>query len=116
THPLLECHADVLSNREHPSSPFRLIISPTCQHVLQTEDEARKITYRTAVVLYETNRILDTKLELDIRKLASLGLSLQEERVPWIFFATFSNQLQQLAKHVLCEDYIFFSMRVQMSM
>ncbi|CAF5066675.1 unnamed protein product [Rotaria sp. Silwood1] len=63
-----------------------------------------------------TGIILDTKLELDIRKLASLGLSLQEERVPWIFFATFSNQLQQLAKHVLYEDYIFFSMRVQMSM
>ncbi|CAF3900921.1 unnamed protein product, partial [Rotaria sp. Silwood1] len=35
---------------EHPSSPLRLIISPKCQHVLQTEDEARKITYRTAVV------------------------------------------------------------------
>ncbi|CAF1434298.1 unnamed protein product [Rotaria sp. Silwood1] len=50
----------------------------------------------------------DTKLELDIRKLASLGLSLQEEHVPWIFFATFSNQSQQLAKHVLCEDYVFF--------
>ncbi|CAF5092026.1 unnamed protein product, partial [Rotaria sp. Silwood1] len=48
------------------------------------------------------------KLELDIRKLASLGLSLQEEHVPWIFFATFSNQSQQLAKHVLCEDYVFF--------
>ncbi|CAF5048257.1 unnamed protein product, partial [Rotaria sp. Silwood1] len=51
THPLLECHADVLSNREHPSSPLCLIISPTCQLVLQTEDEARKITYRTAVIL-----------------------------------------------------------------
>ncbi|CAF1293300.1 unnamed protein product [Rotaria sp. Silwood1] len=60
------------------------------------------------LVIDETNRILDTELELDIRKLASLCLSLQEERVPWIFFATFSNQLQQLAKHVLCEDHIFF--------
>ncbi|CAF5024587.1 unnamed protein product, partial [Rotaria sp. Silwood1] len=98
TRSLLECYTAVLSNREHLSSPLCLIISLTYQHVLQTEDEARKITYRTAVVLYETNRILDTELELDIRKLASLGLSLQEERVPWIFFATFSNQLQQLAK------------------
>ncbi|CAF5151038.1 unnamed protein product, partial [Rotaria sp. Silwood1] len=52
--------------------------------------------------------ILDTESELDIRKLESLGLSSQEERVPWIFFATFSNQLQQLAKHVLRKDYIFF--------
>ncbi|CAF1493657.1 unnamed protein product, partial [Rotaria sp. Silwood1] len=52
--------------------------------------------------------ILDTELEFDIRKLESLGLSSQEERVPWIFFATFSNQLQQLAKYVLREDYIFF--------
>ncbi|CAF1344807.1 unnamed protein product [Rotaria sp. Silwood1] len=101
THPLFECHVDVLSNREHPSSPLCLIISPTCQHVLQTEDEARKITHRTAVVSY-------TELELDIRKLESLGLSSQEERVPWIFFTTFSNQLQQLAKHVLREDYICF--------
>ncbi|CAF5118700.1 unnamed protein product, partial [Rotaria sp. Silwood1] len=49
-HPLLECHADVLSNREHPSSLLCLVISRTCQHVLQTEDEASKITYRTAVV------------------------------------------------------------------
>ncbi|CAF5032167.1 unnamed protein product [Rotaria sp. Silwood1] len=55
-----------------------------------------------------TGIILDTELELDIRKLESLGLSSQEEHVPWIFFATFSNQLQQLAKHVLHEDYIFF--------
>ncbi|CAF4991044.1 unnamed protein product [Rotaria sp. Silwood1] len=55
-----------------------------------------------------TGIILDTELKLDIRKLESLGLSSQEERVPWIFFATFSNQLQQLAKHVLHEDYIFF--------
>ncbi|CAF1293521.1 unnamed protein product [Rotaria sp. Silwood1] len=54
------------------------------------------------------DRILDTELKLDIRKLESLGLSSQEERVPWIFFATFSNQLQQLGKHVLREDYIFF--------
>ncbi|CAF0885423.1 unnamed protein product [Rotaria sp. Silwood1] len=51
--------------------------------------------------------ILDTELEFDIRKLESLGLSSQEERVPWIFFATFSNQLQQLAKYVLREDYTF---------
>ncbi|CAF1309953.1 unnamed protein product [Rotaria sp. Silwood1] len=50
----------------------------------------------------------DTELILDIQKLESLGLSLQEERVPWIFFATFSNQLQQLAKHILHENYIFF--------
>ncbi|CAF5142384.1 unnamed protein product, partial [Rotaria sp. Silwood1] len=46
-------------------------------------------------------QLIDTESELDIRKLESLGLSSQEERVPWIFFATFSNQLQQLAKHVL---------------
>ncbi|CAF5063010.1 unnamed protein product [Rotaria sp. Silwood1] len=148
THPLFECHVDVLSNREHPSSPLCLIISPTCQHVLQTEDEARKITHRTAVVscklLHKRTaricilakcsgdyylrlhriaddghnmftvshrlkdmvgkvqmKLIDTELELDIRKLESLGLSSQEERVPWIFFTTFSNQLQQLAKHVL---------------
>ncbi|CAF1331861.1 unnamed protein product [Rotaria sp. Silwood1] len=50
----------------------------------------------------------DTELELDIQKLESLGLALQEERVPWIFFVTFSNQLQQLAKYVLRDDYIFF--------
>ncbi|CAF5048648.1 unnamed protein product, partial [Rotaria sp. Silwood1] len=122
---------------------------------LQTEDEARKITYRSAVVpcrllhkrtaricilvkcpgdyylhLYRIAadgydmftvsdrlqgmvgkvqmKLTDTELKLDIRKLESLGLSSQEERVPWIFFATFSNQLQQLAKHVLHEDYIFF--------
>ncbi|CAF3482354.1 unnamed protein product [Rotaria sp. Silwood1] len=37
-------------DQEHPSSPLFLMISPTYQHVLQTEDEARKITYRTAVV------------------------------------------------------------------
>ncbi|CAF5107603.1 unnamed protein product, partial [Rotaria sp. Silwood1] len=48
------------------------------------------------------------ELELDIQKLESLGLALQEERVPWIFFVTFSNQLQQLAKYVLRDDYIFF--------
>ncbi|CAF1302089.1 unnamed protein product, partial [Rotaria sp. Silwood1] len=101
THRLLECRADVLSNREHPSSSLWLIISRTYQHVLQTEDEASKITYRTAVIPY-------TELEFDIRKLESLDLSSQEERVPWIFFVTFSNQLQQLAKHVLREDYIFF--------
>ncbi|CAF1247273.1 unnamed protein product [Rotaria sp. Silwood1] len=53
------------------------------------------------LVIDETNRILDKELELDIRKLESLGLSSQEERVPWIFFSTFSNQLQQLAKHNL---------------
>ncbi|CAF3887018.1 unnamed protein product [Rotaria sp. Silwood1] len=50
THRLLECRADVLSNREHPSSSLWLIISRTYQHVLQTEDEASKITYRTAVI------------------------------------------------------------------
>ncbi|CAF3856150.1 unnamed protein product [Rotaria sp. Silwood1] len=50
TRSLLECYTAVLSNREHLSSPLCLIISLTCQHVLQIEDEARKITYRTAVV------------------------------------------------------------------
>ncbi|CAF1381233.1 unnamed protein product [Rotaria sp. Silwood1] len=55
-----------------------------------------------------TGIILDTELKLDIRKLESLGLSSQEKRVPWIFFVTFSNQLQQLAKHVLRDDYIVF--------
>ncbi|CAF0869117.1 unnamed protein product [Rotaria sp. Silwood1] len=95
-------------DQEHPSSPLFLMISPTYQHVLQTEDEARKITYRTAVVPYRiaadghdmfivsdrlqdmvgkvqmklTGIILDTELKLDIRKLESLGLSSQEELVP----------------------------------
>ncbi|CAF3760283.1 unnamed protein product [Rotaria sp. Silwood1] len=45
--------------------------------------------------------MLDTDLKLDIRKLESLGLSSKEERITWIFSATFSNQLQQLTKYIL---------------
>ncbi|CAF4906314.1 unnamed protein product, partial [Rotaria sp. Silwood1] len=71
-------------------------------------DNEHYVTLSSDVENRSIESILDTELEFDIRKLESLGLSSQEERVPWIFFATFSNQLQQLAKHVLREDYIFF--------
>ncbi|CAF3928717.1 unnamed protein product [Rotaria sordida] len=63
---LLQCHADELSNRKHPPSPLCLIISSTCERALQIE--------------YEADRMLDTSLEPDIRRLESLGLSSKEER------------------------------------
>ncbi|CAF1218561.1 unnamed protein product [Rotaria sordida] len=123
---LLQCHADELSNRKHPPSPLCLIISSTCERALQIECEARKLACRTAVVpyellhkctarkcsaanghnmftvsdhlqeSYEADRMLDTGLEPDIRRLESLGLSSKEERITWTFSATFSNELQQL--------------------
>ncbi|CAF4016544.1 unnamed protein product, partial [Rotaria sordida] len=107
---LLQCHADELSNRKHPPSPLCLIISSTCERALQIECEARKLACRTAVVpyellhkctarkcsaanghnmftvsdhlqeSYEADRMLDTGLEPDIRRLESLGLSSKEER------------------------------------
>ncbi|CAF2478367.1 unnamed protein product [Rotaria sp. Silwood2] len=47
---LLEYHADKLSEKLHPSSPLCLIVSPTRELALQTEREARKFAYQTAVI------------------------------------------------------------------
>ncbi|CAF3408095.1 unnamed protein product, partial [Rotaria sp. Silwood2] len=47
---LLEYHADKLSEKLHPPSPLCLIVSPTRELALQTEREARKFAYQTAVI------------------------------------------------------------------
>ncbi|CAF1580774.1 unnamed protein product [Rotaria sp. Silwood1] len=59
--------------------------------------------------------MLDTDLKLDIRKLESLGLSSKEERITWIFSATFSNQLQQLTKHILQSERCLIFVETQRS-
>ncbi len=47
---LLAFHADELAEKHHPPSPFCLIVSPTRELALQTEREARKFAYQTAVI------------------------------------------------------------------
>jgi superfamily II DNA/RNA helicase len=53
--------------------------------------------------------MLDTGFEPDIRKLEDLGLPSKEERFTSMFSATFPDQVQQLAKHFLRENYIFLA-------
>ncbi|CAF3787311.1 unnamed protein product [Rotaria sp. Silwood1] len=85
------------------------ILSATIGHlkdiVKKGQISLKKVKY---LVIDEADQMLDADLESDIRKLESLGLSSKEERITWIFSATFSNELQQLAKYFLREDYIFF--------
>ncbi|CAF0736419.1 unnamed protein product [Adineta steineri] len=47
---LLECHSDELMEKTHPPAPLCLILSPTRELALQTEREARKFSYQTAVI------------------------------------------------------------------
>ncbi|CAF0824494.1 unnamed protein product [Adineta steineri] len=47
---LLECHSDELMEKAHPPAPLCLILSPTRELALQTEREARKFSYQTAVI------------------------------------------------------------------
>ncbi|CAF2903123.1 unnamed protein product [Rotaria sp. Silwood2] len=158
---LLEYHADDLSEKLHPPSPLCLIVSPTRELALQTEREARKFAYQTAVipcsavgghdmyavsdrlregchilsattgrlkdmvekgrvslrkvkyfVLDEADRMLDTGFEPDIRKLEDLGLPPKDERFTSMFSATFPNEVQQLAKHFLRENYVFLAVGI----
>ena len=53
--------------------------------------------------------MLDTGFEPDIRKLEDLGLPPKDGRFTFMFSATFPNEVQQLAKHFLREDYIFLA-------
>jgi superfamily II DNA/RNA helicase len=56
---LLEYHADELSEKLHPPAPLCLIVSLTREDALQTEREARKFAYQTAVIpcmLYRTKK------------------------------------------------------------
>jgi probable ATP-dependent RNA helicase DDX4 len=155
---LLEYHADELAEKNHPPAPLCLIVSPTRELALQTEREARKFAYQTAVipcsaigghdmfavtdrlregchilsattgrlkdmvekgrvslkkvkyfVLDEADRMLDTGFEPDIRKLLELGLPSKDERFTSMFSATFPDEVQQLAKHFLRDNYIFLA-------
>lgn len=47
---LMDCHADELSERNHPPTPLCLVISPTRELALQTEREARKFAYQTPII------------------------------------------------------------------
>ncbi|CAF3989674.1 unnamed protein product [Rotaria sordida] len=134
---LLEYHADELSERLHPPSPLCLIVSPTRELALQTEREARKFAFQTAVipsttgrlkdmvekgrislkkvkyfVLDEADRMLDTGFQPDIRKLEDLGLPPKDERFTSMFSATFPKEVQQLAKHFLRENYVFLAVGI----
>jgi superfamily II DNA/RNA helicase len=53
---LLEFHGDELSEKHHPPAPFCLILSPTRELALQTEREARKFAYQTAVLPCKLSR------------------------------------------------------------
>ncbi|CAF4233969.1 unnamed protein product, partial [Rotaria sordida] len=56
--------------------------------------------------LDEADRMLDAGVELDIRKLEDLGLPPKDSRFTSIFSTTFSNEIQQLAKHYLRTNYV----------
>jgi superfamily II DNA/RNA helicase len=53
--------------------------------------------------------MLDTGFDPDIRKLLELGLPSKDERFTSIFSATFPDEVQQLAKHFLRDNYIFLA-------
>ncbi|CAF3808157.1 unnamed protein product [Rotaria sp. Silwood1] len=84
------------------------ILSATIGHLKDMVEKGRislkKVKY---FVLDEADRMLDAGVELDIRKLEDLGLVPKDSRFTSIFSTTFSNEVQQLAKHYLRANYVF---------
>ena len=53
--------------------------------------------------------MLDIGFEPDIRKLQELGIPPKEKRFTSMFSATFPDEVQNLARHFLRDDYIFLA-------